>query len=170
MSGTGGSGPGGAPPHGSIRARVENAATVAILCAMTALPLLEMAGRRIWGTGIQGSSQLVQHGTLWLGMLGGAIAARDGRLLAAGSVEPLPEGMRAPAAVFAAGVSAAVSVLLAVAGLELVRVEWSDRARIVPYLPVWAAQAVMPLGFALVTWRMIRRASPLFETLVVHCM
>ncbi len=160
MSGPGGAEAGGSPPRASIAMRVENGATVAILCAMTALPLVEMAGRRIWGFGIQGSSQLVQHGTLWLGMLGGAVAARDGRLLAAGSVDPFPAGMRAPAAVFAAGVSAAVSFLLCLAGVQLVLVEWNDRAMLVPYLPVWAAQAVMPLGFALVTGRLIGRASP----------
>ena len=160
MSGPGDAGVGAAPPGGSIATRVENAATVAILCAMTALPLLEMVGRRLWGTGIQGSSQLVQHGTLWLGMLGGAIAARDGRLLAAGSVDPFPAGMRAPAAVFAAGVSAAVSALLCLSAVTLVLVERKDNAMLVPHIPVWAAEAVMPLGFALVTWRLIRRASP----------
>ncbi len=151
-----------APPPGRRAGplrRAEDAATVAILCAMAILPLLEMAGRRLWGGGIPGSSTLVRHGTLWVGLLGGAIAARDGRLLAVGSVQPFPRGMRAPLSVFAGGISAAVSALLCAASLSLVRVEYGDGAMVVPHFPVWAAEAVMPLGFALVAWRLVRGAS-----------
>ena len=50
------------------------------LAALMALPLLEMGLRRFHG-GLAGSTTFVQHFTLIIGMLGGAIAARDGRLL-----------------------------------------------------------------------------------------
>ena len=48
------------------------------LAAMVVLPLLEIALRRIFGVGIPGSGPIVQHLVLWVGLLGAAVAARDG--------------------------------------------------------------------------------------------
>src|SRR4030065_356836 len=76
--------------------------------------------------GIPGWTRLDAHGSLWIGFLGGAIAARDGRLLSIGAVTGwFPEAFRKPASVFAASVSASVSLLLAYAGVTLVRIEWA---------------------------------------------
>ena len=144
----------------SLLHRAENAVSIAILCAMALLPILEIVGRRLWRTGIPGSTMLVQHGTLWIGFLGGAIAARDGRLLSIGTVAGLfPEAFRKPASVFSASVSASVTLLLAYAGVTLVRIEWADGRYLLPFLPVWLAEAAIPLGFALVAWRLIRLSS-----------
>ncbi|MGA6993920.1 MAG: TRAP transporter large permease subunit [Candidatus Deferrimicrobiaceae bacterium] len=140
--------------------RAENAVSIAILCAMALLPILEIVGRRLWRTGVPGSTMLVQHGTLWIGFLGGAIAARDGRLLSIGAVTGLfPEVFRKPASVFSASVSASVSLLLAYAGVTLVRIEWADGRHLLPLLPVWLAEAAIPLGFALIAWRLVRLSS-----------
>src|SRR5206468_12896570 len=60
--------------------RGEDLLVVLSLAALMALPLIEMVLRR-FHSGISGSSAFVQNFTLMVGMLGGAIAARDGRLL-----------------------------------------------------------------------------------------
>lgn len=139
-------------------ARAENALAVAILCGMAILPLLEIVGRKIWRTGIPGSSSLVQHGTLWIGFLGGAIAARDGRLLSFGGVrDRLPESWRVPAALFTAAVAAGVSALLALAGADLVVVEREGGATLLPHVPLWLFETAIPAGFALIAWRLVRR-------------
>ncbi|HEU5360885.1 MAG TPA: TRAP transporter large permease subunit [Candidatus Deferrimicrobiaceae bacterium] len=140
--------------------RAENALSVALLCAMALLPILEIVGRRLWRTGIPGSTTLVQHGTLWIGFLGGAITARDGGHLSIGALTGLlPESFRKPAAIFTASVSASVSLLLCFAGVTLVRIEWADGRYLLPFLPVWLGEAVIPLGFALVAWRLVRGSS-----------
>ena len=54
--------------------------------------------------------------------------------------------------------NAAVSLLLAGSGLQLVRAEWRDTHFIVPFLPLWVAEGVIPVGFALIAWRLVRRA------------
>lgn len=127
---------------------------------MAALPLLEIVGRRLWRTGIPGSAALVQHATLWIGLFGGALAARDGRHLSLGR---LPDRFREPArGILIAGsatVSAATCLLLAWSGLELVRAEWADAQRVVPFLPVWLAESAMPAGFSVIAWRLVRGAS-----------
>ncbi|MBI5418534.1 MAG: TRAP transporter large permease subunit [Deltaproteobacteria bacterium] len=146
---------------GSFPARVENAVSIALLCGMAVLPLLEIVGRRLWRTGIPGSAALVQHATLWIGFLGGAIAARDGRHLSLGRLtDRFREPYRGVLAAIVAAVSAAISLLLAYSGFQLVRAEWADRQHVVPFLPVWLAEAVIPAGFALIAWRLVRGVSP----------
>src|SRR5450830_1475248 len=61
---------------------VENLGVTLALMAMMLLPVLESVLRKTSHAGISGASQFVQQLTLIVGMLGGAIAARDGRLLA----------------------------------------------------------------------------------------
>src|SRR5659263_212333 len=126
---------------------------------MAVLPILEIVGRRVWRTGVPGSNALVQHATLWIGLLGGAIAARDDRLLSIGHLaDRFREPYRQVLSAFVAAVSAAVSLLLAGSGLQLVRAEWADRHSVVPFLPLWVAEGVIPAGFALIAWRLVRRA------------
>ena len=56
------------------------------------LPVAEIVLRSVFRTGISGSSAIVQHLTLIVGMLGGAIAAREGRLLALSPAQTLLKG------------------------------------------------------------------------------
>lgn len=152
--------PAGGRPQADIPTRIENAVSILLLVGMAALPLLEIVGRRVWRTGIPGSNALVQHATLWIGLLGGAIAARDGRLLSLGRLtDRFPEPYRGVLAGFTAAVSTAASILLAWSGFQLVRAEWVDKQVVIPYLPVWLAESVMPAGFALIAWRLVRGVS-----------
>ncbi|MBE0602609.1 MAG: TRAP transporter large permease subunit [Deltaproteobacteria bacterium] len=148
------------PPAVPI-ARFESAVSVALLVGMALLPLLEIVGRRLWRTGIPGSGALVQHATLWIGLLGGAIAARDGRLLALGHLaDRFPRPYREILNCFSAAVSTALTMALAWSGFQLVRAEWADSPYVVPFLPLWVAESVIPAGFLLIAWRIVRRVSP----------
>ncbi|HEX7519676.1 MAG TPA: TRAP transporter small permease subunit, partial [Candidatus Deferrimicrobium sp.] len=147
-------------PPATLAARVENGVSIGLLVGMAILPILEIVGRRVWRTGVPGSSALVQHATLWIGLLGGAIAARDDRLLSIGHLaDRFREPYRRVLSSFVAAVSAAVSLLLAGSGLQLVRAEWADRHSVVSFLPLWVAEGVIPAGFALIAWRLVRRAN-----------
>src|SRR5262245_51189228 len=61
---------------------VENLLVVVVLAVMTLLLIGEMALRKFFHSGIPASAPMVQHLVLIVGMLGGAIAARENRLLA----------------------------------------------------------------------------------------
>jgi len=142
-------------------ARVENAVSIAILCAMAVLPLLEIVGRRLWRTGVPGSAMFVQHGTLWIAFLGAAIAAREGNLLVLGAAaDLLPARFRTSMRLYSCAVAAAVAALLCVAGVGLVQLEREGGSRLLAYFPVWFAEAVMPIGSALIAWRLLRRSAP----------
>ena len=91
------------------------------LPATLLLPVVEILLRHVFHTGISGSSAIVQHLTLIVGMLGGAVAARERRLLALSPIQTLLQGRaRAAAQVFSSGFAAAVCLFLFVASLEYV--------------------------------------------------
>ncbi len=127
---------------------------------MALLPLLEIAVRRVDPGGIPGAAMWVQHLVLWIGFLGAALGARKGELLSlSAGASLLGEGrLRKAGEFFACGVSFAVCVSLAWAGYGLVVAERAGRRDLALGLPVWVAELVMPLGFALIAWRILARA------------
>src|ERR1022692_2506796 len=97
----------------------ENLLLVAALAAMLLLPVAEIVLRHVFHTDISGSSAIVQHLTLIVGMLGGAIAARDGRLLALSPVQTLLTGRaRVAAKIFSSGFAAAICFFLCLASMQ----------------------------------------------------
>src|ERR1043165_3195794 len=101
------------PPWIQFGRRFENGFIVIALLAMMILPVVEIVLRTVLKTGISGSSIVVQHLTLLVGMFGGAIAAREGRLLALSPVQTLLKGSAKIAAqLFSSGFAAAITFFL----------------------------------------------------------
>src|SRR3954467_10292861 len=125
------------------------------------LPLAEIASRRVFGAAIPGWGAFAATLTLWLGMLGAAIAARDGKLLTLATGEFLPKGrISAVAHVIAAAVGAMVVTILTMGAIVLVQ---SDRAAgdLLPGgIHKWIADLVLPVGFGLIALRLAWHASP----------
>lgn len=138
----------------------ENLMISFALAAMVLIPLAEAFLRKTFETGISGATSLVQHFTLMVGMLGGAIAAREGRLLSLSSLETLLKGrFRSLARVYSSLVAAAVSVFLCVASFQFMLAE-KEAAKILAYrIPVWTIQLILPVGFALVALRILWHTS-----------
>lgn len=130
-----------------------------VLLAIIVLPLIEAALRQTLHIGISNSASIVQHLTLVAGMVGAAIAARENRLLALSRLGDLLKGRwQRPAALFCGSTSVAVSILLAVAGMNFVLAE-RTAAEILAYgVPVWVAQLAIPLGFGVMALRLAGHA------------
>ncbi len=140
---------------------IEDAIAAFALATMVVLPLLEIGVRRVFGIGVPGSGPIVQHLTLWVGFLGAAIAAREGKLLSLATGGLLPPGpARRVAGIFAAAIGSGVAAILASAAVEFVRVERETGSTIGAGVPTWIAQIVLPVGFALIALRLVWRASP----------
>ena len=134
----------------------EHGLSVLTLALLTLLPIAEIVLRR-FDSGIPGGTPFVQHLTLVVALLGGALAARDDRLLALATGSLLPAGPLAIGAKSIAGfVGAAVAGLLARAGIDLVRLEREAGRNITEGVPVWAFEVLLPLGFAVLAWRILR--------------
>ena len=126
---------------------------------MAVLPIAEILLRRFAGTGIPGSIPIVQHLTLWVGLLGGAIAAREGRLLSLATTTFLSPGVvRTLADQVAATVGALVAALLCRGAIDLVRFERESGRILAGDLPVWVAQVALPVAFGLIGLRLVWRA------------
>lgn len=142
-----------------LAARVEDALASLALLAMVLLPLGEIVARRNSGGGIPGSTALVQHLTLWVGFLGAAMAAREGKLLALATGTFIPDGRpRRVAAVFAGFVTAAVAALLAWGAIDLVISEREFGGTVGP-VPAWIAQLALPLSLVAIALRVTYTAS-----------
>lgn len=149
------------PPQWRLRLRqFENSIVVLCLAAMILLPLAEALLRRFFHAGISSSASLVQHFCLVLGMVGGAIAARDERLLSLSTLSTFLKGRPKSAAQIAGhAFGAAISGVLCFAAFQFVQQERIAGAAIAYGIQRWIVEAVMPLGFGLISVRLIWNAS-----------
>ena len=133
----------------------ENLVLAGALALMALLPITEILLRAAFQAGISGAASLTQHVALMAGMLGAAVAAREGRLLSLSTLDSLLAGRSGLLArLFTRAVAASAAALLCLAGVDLVCAERGGGNVIAAGIPVWAGQAVLPLGFALITLRL----------------
>ncbi len=135
----------------------EHTIAALALLAIVFLPILEVVGRALLGTGVPGSIDYVRHLTLWVSFLGAALASRDARHLALGFTAFMPERSHERANLLAGSSATAASLWLAWASLDFVRENASSVATIGGFIPEWVAQIIMPVGFAVIAARFLWR-------------
>jgi tripartite ATP-independent transporter DctM subunit len=124
------------------------------------LPLAEVVLRRFFNTGVPGAAPFTSHLTLIVGMVGAAIAAREGKLLAMATGTMVPEGrLRDVAKIVAAFVGALVTTILALGGMRLLQVHYEAAKEIALGVPTWAADLAFPVAFSLIAVRVAWSAS-----------
>lgn len=127
----------------------------AALMLMVLVPCAEILMRPWMGQGIENAPALVQHLGLVLTMFGALAAERQGQLATLGAgVRPRSASLAAAAKVFSCATAAGVCGMLAMSSWQLVVVEAEVRQVLAYGLPTWWVQATMPLGFALLGFRL----------------
>lgn len=145
----------------AIALRAEGLVASLALGGIMVLPLAEIFSRKFLGGGIPGSGPIAQNLTLWVGLFGAAIAAREGKLLTLATGEFLPKGRIGDIAhIVSATVGAAVSTLFVLGGIALVQSDREAGDVIAVGIPNWIADLALPIGFALIAARLVWRASP----------
>jgi tripartite ATP-independent transporter DctM subunit len=141
--------------------RLEDLAIAFVLAGMMMLPLAEALLRRILHVGIPASTSVVQHAVLLVGMLGGVIAAREGRLLALSTLEQarIPSNLRAAVSVFTSAVGAVITIFLAAASAQFVATEREAGKFLFACVRIWWVELALPLGFAAIALRILWRVS-----------
>ena len=147
------------PEQPTALARIENSLSIAVLAAMALLPLVEIVGRQLVGRGIAGSIPIVQHLTLWVAILGAALASRSDRHLALSTPTFLPARFRGATRILTSAVATGIAACLLLASVDLVRIERGATDTVAWGIPVWVALLVMPVGFGVITGRLIWHAS-----------
>jgi tripartite ATP-independent transporter DctM subunit len=157
---------GGTPEPAGWRGRlcaIEDWFLVLPLFALIALPLLEIVLRR-FHTGVSGATAFVQHFTLIVGMVGGAIAAREGRLLSFSTLAGVFKGrLKSAALILSSGMAAVISAFLCAASVQFVLTEKSSGGRLAYGIPLWLVELVLPLGFGLIALRLVWHSAPKWE-------
>jgi len=145
--------------------RLENLAVSLVLATMVLIPLTEALLRRTLHIGIPASTALVQHAVLLVGMLGGAIAAREGRLLALSTLEQtwIPERFRPASHIFTGAVAAGITIFLAIASGQFVATEREGARLLFASVRVWWIELALPLGFAAIAVRIWWRSSEIWR-------
>ncbi|MCX6071268.1 MAG: TRAP transporter large permease subunit [Chloroflexi bacterium] len=135
---------------------VEGLLVSLALAALVLLPLAEIVLRKFFQAGISGATAFEQHLTLLIGLLGGALAARDRRLLTLSTLTDLLQGQgQVVARVFSSAFAAGISLFLGVAAAQLVQAE-REAGNILAYgIPVWTLQVVMPVSFGVIALRVL---------------
>ena len=143
----------------AVLGNAENLLVSAALGVMVLLPLLEIVTRRTLHIGVSGSTTIVRHLALIVGMLGGVIAAREGRLLALSTVTLLLKSRALTfARIFSGSFAAAVAAVLCLASIQFTLQTRSAGQELVYGIPLWVVLLVLPAGFAAVTLRLIAHA------------
>lgn len=151
----------GGTPRPGVLSYLENLLLSFVLGCMVVLPLAEIVLRRVLHTGISNSTGIVQHLVLVAGMLGGAVAARDDRLLSLSTFSTFLKGRwKAAAHAFTNAVAGAIAVFLCIAGFQYADTSREDGNTLAYGIPVWTIKYVLPLGFALIAMRLLKRSSP----------
>ena len=143
-----------------LHQRIENGVAITVLTVMAALPLIEIVGRVVFDRGISGSIVIVQNLTLWITLLGAALAARSERLLALSTLRFLPARTRRPVKIFTSGTAVAVGATLVYASYDFVQIEREFGDIVAWNIPIWIVLSVLPAGFAALTGRLIWNAAP----------
>jgi tripartite ATP-independent transporter DctM subunit len=145
----------------AVAIRAENVLATLALGGIMLLPLAEIAMRLVAGRGIPGAAPFTLNLTLWVGLLGAAIAAREGKLLTLATGEFLPKGTVTNVAHVIGGlVGSAIAMMFAVGGLALVTSERTAGTIIAVDVPVWVSTLAFPIAFTLIAARLAWRASP----------
>ena len=150
----------------TLTAWLRSAEDSLLATAMIVLVLLGIGQLGFWSSlgfnfNIGGLDGLSRHVTLLLGMLGSLAAAREGRLLAIGTLaQALPATARPFVSAAVAAVSTAIAAGLAVAAWQFVGFEREADLRLIWDIPAWILQASLPAGFAILAFRIWFRSAP----------
>jgi len=159
--------PGEAPAKPAFWHYGENLLLTFFFATMMVLPLLDIVSRKLHAyfnfvpvSPIPGSLALVQHSTLAIMMFGGAIAAREGKLLQlATTASMIPDRYKTIVRVITTALGAAITAYLVKASYQFSMIEQGVGDIIAIGIPKWLILFFLPVGFSMILARMIWRVS-----------
>ena len=139
---------------------VENGVVAAGCSLLILFPVAESLFRFLGISGLTGSTDYVRHLTLWIGMMGAMIAAREKKHLSLHegfnfSHETVGRVIRG----ITAAVTVAVSGAIAAAGFQFVHSESASATQIAGWMPQWLAMVILPVGFGCIGLRFLMQSS-----------
>lgn len=135
---------------------LENIALVAMLTGMIVLAVGQIVLREIFDTGIIWADELLKLMVLWLAMVGSIAACRDDRHIRIDVLSHvLPDWLVKFTRVLVDVFAAIVCAVIAWQAWRYLQLEIEFEDQVLVDTPAWIAHIVVPLAFALVSYRFV---------------
>jgi TRAP-type C4-dicarboxylate transport system permease small subunit len=135
---------------------LENFALVTLLSGMIVLAVSQIVLREVFDTGIIWADELVKLMVLWLAMFGSVAASRDDRHIRIDVLSHLlPERLVSVSRALVDVFAAIVCAVIAWQAWRYLQLEIEFEDRVLVDTPAWIAHIVIPLAFALVSYRFV---------------
>jgi tripartite ATP-independent transporter DctM subunit len=139
----------------------ESILALLVFAAIVLIPATEAVTRLFNISIISGAPIWTQHLTLWIAFIGAMIASQNDKLLALTN-KPLFSHDRSYniGKFIARTLSVIIVTSLAVASAKLVMIEFQFSSNVVvPGVPIWLAEIIMPIGFAIIAFQLLYQSS-----------
>jgi TRAP-type C4-dicarboxylate transport system permease small subunit len=136
--------------------RLENTLLALLLTVMVILAVGQIVQRNLFDSGFVWTDEFLRILVLWLTVIGALVASRtDQHIRMDVLVRFVPVRVQLPLRRIIFALTAAVCGTLAWHGYHFVRIEAEFGSVLLGQYPSWWFQAVIPVGFALISWRYI---------------
>ena len=132
----------------------EDALLVLILSAMILLAAMQILLRNLFDFGFIWTDELLRLSVLWLAVAGAVAASRDDRHISIAVLDRfLPDTVQKLSRIVLDLFTATVCALLAWHGAAFMLTSREFGDTLLGNFPAWILQAIIPVGFALISWR-----------------
>jgi len=140
--------------------RIENGLLVLLLTSMILLASAQIFLRNFLDSGITIGDELLRILVLWLAILGALAASRDQRHIAIDALtRHFSPKLALLAALFICVFVAVVCGFISHASFVFVRGAYIANESVLGGQPAWVFQAILPIGFGLMSWRYLTHAA-----------
>lgn len=134
----------------------ENTALVVLLSSMMLLAVSQIVAREVFATGFVWADELVKLMVLWLAMVGSIAAARDDRHIRIDALSHiLPDIAMKLTRVAVDLFAAVVCGVIAWHTWRYLKLEIEFEDTVLIDTPAWIAHLILPLAFALISYRFV---------------
>ena len=135
-------------------AKVEQTLIITFLSLMICLAFLQIILRNVFSTGLDWGESFLRNLVLWIGFIGATLATKEGKHINIDIVSRwLPSLGRNIVMLITHLFSFSVCCLLTYAALKFIRNEAEMGNRTLLNIPVWIPEMILPMTFALMTFR-----------------
>ena len=147
--------------------RVERFVLATLLSLMILVAFLQIVLRNFFTTGMSWGDSLVRYLVLWVGFIGAALAAREGKHITIDVFSRWVPGLgTAIARLITHLFSTIICTILAYAAIKFIRNEAQMGNVTLLGFPIWIIQIILPIAFALMALRFGRRLYQAFSSLL----
>jgi len=146
--------------NNNILSKAENFLCYICFAVIVSFPVFQILSRFVGFFSIPASQEIVQHMTLWIAFIGAVLAARSNRLLSIVREPVFNQSSEFRISHFLVHMcSAGVVFVLAISYLKMIQIGIEYPEFIAPFITVWFAQSIIPVGLLLIWYHMIMTSS-----------